>query len=92
MARKQKQKKLLHTRNSTTETKKRKDISCSILETVELIHPSNCFSCVLLKYAPQTLGLENSSCESDEYTDFDVFRTPPNNARHEVHIGLSYIV
>ena len=51
-----------------------------MLETVELIPEYSCFSCVLLKYAPPTLGLDNSSCESDEYTDFDVFWTPPNNA------------
>ena len=35
---------------------------------------------------PLKLGLDNSSCESDEYTDFDVFlRTPPNNARGTMH-------
>ena len=38
-----------------------------------------------LKYAPLTLGLDSSSCESDEYTDFDVFRTPPNDARGIMH-------
>ena len=38
-----------------------------------------------LKYAPLTLGLDNSSCEPDEYTDFDVFQTPPNNARGTMH-------
>ena len=38
-----------------------------------------------LKYAPLTLGLDSSSCEPDEYTDFDVFQTPPNNARGTMH-------
>ena len=38
-----------------------------------------------VKYAPLTLGLDNSSCEPDEYTDFDVFQTPPNNARGTMH-------
>ena len=37
------------------------------------------------KYAPKTLGLDNSSCEPDEYTDFDVIQTPPNNARGTMH-------
>ena len=51
-----------------------------VLETVELI-PGYLF----FESAPLTLGLDNSSCESDEYTDFDVFRTPPNNARGTMH-------
>ena len=35
------------------------------------------------KYAPLTLGLDNSSsCEPDEYTDFDVFQT--QRARYHV--------
>ena len=47
------------------------------------------------KYAPLTLGLDNSSggCEFDEYTDFDVFKTPPKqraryHALHEQLLGF----
>ena len=75
---------------------KKKDISCYILEIVQLIpilkktaatywYPSSYFSCVLPKYAALTLGLNNSSCESDEYTEFDVFLTPPNKAWGTMH-------
>ena len=42
------------------------------------------------KYAPLTLGLDNSSCEPDEYTDFDVFQTPPNNARGTMGFYISF--
>ena len=94
---------LLRTRNSTT-TKKMKDIiSCYIL--LIPIFKKKQLRCnginsrtdtrvvVFLKYAPLTLGQDNSSCESDEYNDFDVFRTSPNNARGTARAGgLSYIV
>ena len=43
------------------------------------------FLVYFFKYAPLTLGLDNSSCESDENTDFNVFQTPPNNARGIMH-------
>ena len=89
---------LLHTRNSTTETKKRKDISCYMLEIVkltpifknkQLLRTGNSRTdtrvVFIVYFAPLTLGLDNSSRESDEYTDFDVFRTPPNNARGTMH-------
>ena len=73
-------------------TKKIKLISCYILEIVRLINSCYVLETVELipeylffKSAPLTLGLDNSSCESDEYTDFDVFRTPPNNARDTMH-------
>ena len=64
---KKKDKQLLRTRNSITDT------------------PIVDFLVYFFKYAPLTLGLDNSSCEPDEYTDFDVFQTPPNNARGTMH-------
>ena len=64
---------------------KKKDNSCYVLETVQLIPRVVDFLVYFFKYAPLTLGLGNSSCESDEYTDFDVFQTPPNNARGTMH-------
>ena len=52
------------------------------------------------KYAPLKLGLDNSSCEPDEYTDLDVFQTPPKqraryHALHELlgfHISFEELV
>ena len=41
-------------------------------------YPSSCFSCVLLKYAPLTQCLDNSSCESDEYTSMSQPPPPPS--------------
>ena len=55
------------------------------METVKLIPRVVDFLVYFFKYAPLTLGLDNSSCESDEYTYFDVFQTPPNNVRGTMH-------
>ena len=64
---------------------KKQTNSCYVLETVLLIPRVVDFLVYFYKYAPLTLGLDNSSCEPDEYTDFDVFQTPPNNARGTMH-------
>ena len=52
-----KQKHRLHTRNSTTATKKRKDISCYILEIVQLIpllkKNSSCYVLETLELIPE---------------------------------------
>ena len=53
-----------------------------------------------LKYAPQTLGLDNSSCEPDEYTDFLCIPDAPRqraryHALHELlgfHISFEELV
>ena len=60
-------------------------LSCYVLETVQLLPRVVDFLVHFFKYAPLTLGLDNSSCEADEYTDFDVFQTPPINARGTMH-------
>ena len=64
---------------------KKNNNSCYVLETVELIPRVVDFLVYFFKYAPLTQGLDSSSCESDVYTDFDVFQTPPNNARGTMH-------
>ena len=75
-------KKLLHTRNSTTVTRKKKtsllhtgnSIADTDIEKKQLLRTGNSRTDtrvvvflvhVLRKYAPLTLGLDNSSCESD---------------------------
>ena len=60
-------------------------LSCYVLETVQLLPRVVDFLVYFFMYAPLTLGLDNSSCEADEYTDFDVFQTPPITARGTMH-------
>ena len=63
----------------------KKKNSCYVLATVQLIPRVVDFLVYFFTYAPKTLGLDNSSCVPDEYTDFDVIQTPPNNARGTMH-------
>ena len=82
---KKKRHQLLHAGNSTNETDKKKDKQLLRTRNSILI-PRVVDSLVyFFKYAPLVLGLDNSSCEPDEYTAFDVFQTPPNNARDTMH-------
>ena len=69
---------LLHTANSTTDadTKKNKNIKQLVRTGNSMIDTRVVVFLVFLKYAPFMLGLDNSSCEYDEYTDFDVPSTP----------------
>ena len=60
-------------------------LSCYVLETVQLLPRVVDFLVYFFKYAPLTLGLDNSSCKADEYTDFDVFQTPPITAQGTMH-------
>ena len=76
---------LVHPGNSTIEADKKKKISCYVLATVQLIPRVVDFLVYLFTYAPKMLGLDNSSCVPDEYTDFDVIQTPPNKARGTMH-------
>ena len=69
----------------TVQLKPIKKRHCYVPETVYLIPRVVDFIVYFFKYAPLTLGLDNNSCEPDEYTDFDVFQTPPNNARGTMH-------
>ena len=77
---------LLHTGSSiTTDTdKNNKQLRTgnSITDTKVVV-----FHWVFLKYAPLNggSGQQQFSCESDEYADFDVFSTPPYNARGNMH-------